>query len=85
MSDELAMTTARRGMLDDVRRGAVTYDAGSGRWRTDGAVGAGWAGRTLSALRRAGYIELGGDVDPPQDGPVYTVGLTDKGRDALAS
>lgn len=81
MSD-LAMTEARLSMLRNVRDGFVTYDGGSGHWCTSGDVIAGWAGRTLSALRRNGYIELGGDA-PEQGDTVYTVDLTDRGKAAL--
>jgi len=79
---DLAMTEARTGMLRSVRDGFVTYDGSSGRWCMSGETVAGWAGRTLSALRRNGYIELGGDAK--EAGALYTVALTDKGKAALS-
>lgn len=78
--NSLAMTEARTQMLTNVRDGIVTFDGGSGLWHVNGDSVAGWAGRTLSALRRSGYIE----VATGARNSVNKVGLTDKGEEALA-
>lgn len=79
--NDLAMTPARTEMLAFVRDGIVIYDSGSGHWRVGDQVQTGWAGRTLSALRRNGYIS----VDTQAENPLYTVDLTDRGKEALTS
>jgi hypothetical protein len=79
MNDELAMTAKRIVALGHVRDGLVTYDSSSGHWRVSNKVQTGWWGRTLSALRRNDYITI-----HIRDNPLYTVDLTDKGKEALA-
>jgi hypothetical protein len=78
--NELAMTTKRVVALGYVRDDLVTYDSHSGHWRMGDEIQTGWWGRTLSALRRNGYI----NVRTSSENPLYTVELTDRGKEALA-
>lgn len=76
---ELSMTEARLIMLRHVEAGSVIYSAQAGYWHVNGDRVAGWEGRTLSALRRSGYIELQESADQRR-----VAVLTDRGREALA-
>lgn len=78
MTDELPMTEARLTLLDQVRAGRISYANAAGRYCLDGSQVQGWSGRTLAALRRAGYLTIShGESES-------TVDLTDRGKDALA-
>ena len=76
---ELSMTEERLRMLRQVAEGQVVYNATAGYWYAGDDRVSGWAGRTLSALRRSGYIELQ-EVD---DQRRMTAILADRGRQAL--
>jgi hypothetical protein len=77
---ELPLTDARMQMLQQVADQLVTYDFLTGRWHLGGGdVLGGWAGRTLSELRRAGYILI-----LTGESTMSTVDLTERGRSALS-
>lgn len=78
MTSELPMTEARLLLLDQVRGGRITYANAAGRYCLDGVQVKGWTGRTLAALRRAGYITIS------HDDSKSTVDLTPQGETALA-
>lgn len=78
---ELPMTEARLIVLSQVRDGRISYANAAGRYCLDGSQIRGWSGRTLAALRRAGYITIGHEAE---ESSKSTVDLTDRGRGVLA-
>lgn len=81
MTDEIPMTVARLDLLRKVRDGQVDYAISAGRYRLRGDQVYGWAGRTLAALRRAGYITISHETPTSL---VSTVELTDRGKSAVS-
>jgi hypothetical protein len=79
MTIELPMTKSRLELLEKVRAGDVTYANAAGRYCLNGTQVRGWSGRTLAALRRAGYITINHGPDKS------TVELTEHGTAALPS
>lgn len=77
MTAELPMTEARLSLLGQVRDGRISYANTAGRYCLDGSPVRGWSGRTLAALRRAGYVTISHGENKS------TVDLTPRGKSVL--